>query len=260
MRSTSNGYVMALATPGEDHVTEGGNRLGRGLVAGHAYSLLKVAEVDGHELCRIRNPWGKFEWAGDWSDSSPLWTPERRAMVGIESENKDDGIFWMSFQDVLTRFESVNICHVRHPGLNSIPWKVDRKDVVFKFNQGGHGVESVTMFKITIGGEGAEMYATVHQPDKRRIGTAAYFDIGVTILKETAATGQYHFIASSGNSVDRQNQLEIFPGTLSSGTYLVIPTSTGCRIESERQRIIQSGKALTDADVTRTAVLSIHSE
>jgi hypothetical protein len=116
------------------------------------------------------------------------------------------------------------------------------------------------MFKITIGGEGAELYATVHQPDKRRIGTPTYFDIGVTILKETAAAGQYQFIASSGNSVERQNQLEVFPGVLSSGTYLIIPTSTGCRMEYERQQILKAGKTVSDADLTRSAVLSIHSE
>ena len=51
-----------------------------GLVPMHAYGLIGCAEVkDFHgKLVRIvclRNPWGSFEWRGDWSDHSPLWTP-----------------------------------------------------------------------------------------------------------------------------------------------------------------------------------------
>lgn len=49
-----------------------------GLVDGHAYSLISAKVVqkesgDTVRLCLIRNPWGKKEWTGAWSDSSPLW-------------------------------------------------------------------------------------------------------------------------------------------------------------------------------------------
>jgi hypothetical protein len=48
---------------------------GQGLIMGHAYSLLAVAEVklgDGKSvrLVKLRNPWGKGEWTGAWSDNS----------------------------------------------------------------------------------------------------------------------------------------------------------------------------------------------
>lgn len=45
-----------------------------GIVQGHAYSILKLIEVDGTKLIMIRNPWGDGEWTGDWSDDSELWT------------------------------------------------------------------------------------------------------------------------------------------------------------------------------------------
>ena len=50
-----------------------------GLVDAHAYSLIAAKEITNDQgkpvrLLQIRNPWGKKEWTGDWSDKSPLWT------------------------------------------------------------------------------------------------------------------------------------------------------------------------------------------
>lgn len=44
-----------------------------GLVYGHAYAVLAAKEVEGHKLVQVRNPWGRTEWTGDWSDNSSLW-------------------------------------------------------------------------------------------------------------------------------------------------------------------------------------------
>jgi len=50
-----------------------------GIMSGHAYSLNDVFEIlneekEGerktHRLLRIRNPWGRGEWKGKWSDES----------------------------------------------------------------------------------------------------------------------------------------------------------------------------------------------
>lgn len=51
-----------------------------GLIPGHAYTLLKIKIIEHPQkgkvkLLKIRNPWGKEEWQGDWSDGSKLWTP-----------------------------------------------------------------------------------------------------------------------------------------------------------------------------------------
>ena len=50
----------------------------QGLVQGHAYSVISCLEVDepsvgSWKMLRVRNPWGKFEWQGDWSDNSEKW-------------------------------------------------------------------------------------------------------------------------------------------------------------------------------------------
>lgn len=80
-----------------------------GIVQGHAFSILRLADVDGHKLMQIRNPWAKGEWTGDWSDNSDKWTTRLRNIVNWH-ESKDDGIFWMDLNDYVTEFDSIYIC------------------------------------------------------------------------------------------------------------------------------------------------------
>jgi len=54
-------------------------------------------------LCS-RNPWGRFEWKGDYCDSSELWKNDKDArdclLSGQDMVPKDDGVFWMSRKDL----------------------------------------------------------------------------------------------------------------------------------------------------------------
>lgn len=49
----------------------------QGIFEGHAYSIMEAREIeeDGvvHQLVKLRNPWGKKEWQGKWSDGSSEW-------------------------------------------------------------------------------------------------------------------------------------------------------------------------------------------
>eukprot|EP00456_Euglypha_rotunda_P055207 TRINITY_DN44838_c0_g1_i5.p1 TRINITY_DN44838_c0_g1~~TRINITY_DN44838_c0_g1_i5.p1 ORF type:complete len:111 (-),score=18.12 TRINITY_DN44838_c0_g1_i5:10-303(-) len=66
------------------------NASASGIVQGHAYALLKVVECDNHRLVQLRNPWGRKEWNGDWSDKSTLWT--RRMKVKLNFKDAEDEI------------------------------------------------------------------------------------------------------------------------------------------------------------------------
>ena len=44
-------------------------------MAGHAYTMISVFEVNQTKLLKMRNPWGSFEWKGLYSDNSNKWTP-----------------------------------------------------------------------------------------------------------------------------------------------------------------------------------------
>lgn len=83
-----------------------------GIVAGHAYSIIMCKEVavSDHQvfrLLKIRNPWGKFEWKGDWSDWSSMWDRYPIAEEVCQVEQRDDGIFWISLEDFTKIFNLV---------------------------------------------------------------------------------------------------------------------------------------------------------
>ena len=85
-----------------------------GLVDAHAYSLIgaKIITLDSgktERLIQIRNPWGKKEWQGDWSDKSPKWTESTKKQVDLQEV--DDGCFWIGFADYVKFFYITTICY-----------------------------------------------------------------------------------------------------------------------------------------------------
>lgn len=57
-----------------------------GVACSHAYTTLGtyVLTKDNGQtvnLVKVRNPWGQEQYAGDWSDSSSLWTDAYRKTV-----------------------------------------------------------------------------------------------------------------------------------------------------------------------------------
>ncbi|XP_054145737.1 calpain-6 [Melozone crissalis] len=95
----------------------------KGLIVGHAYSVTAIRKLRLGEtmvlsfkaqklfMIRLRNPWGKKEWHGAWSDSSEEWkkvSDSERKNLGLTVEN--DGEFWMTFEDWCKNFTDVDIC------------------------------------------------------------------------------------------------------------------------------------------------------
>lgn len=67
-----------------------------GLFPSHAYSILKAADYKGKRFVLIRNPWGKGEWTGKWSDGSSEWTSEWQGLHEVlDHQPGDDGVFVM---------------------------------------------------------------------------------------------------------------------------------------------------------------------
>ncbi|VUC32801.1 unnamed protein product [Clonostachys rosea] len=84
-----------------------------GIVLNHAYAIVRAVEVEDDKgnrvkLLKIRNPWGRNaggmgEWHGPWSDGSKEWSAEM--IRKLRHEFGDDGVFWMSLEDMLSNFK-----------------------------------------------------------------------------------------------------------------------------------------------------------
>ena len=100
-----------------------------GVLAGHAYSILDVFEIPKprgkkrktSRLLRIRNPWGRKEWNGKWSDDS-VETKQNKERIEQKLNEKyketkekitlsqEDGTFLMCFSDFRQIFNKLYIC------------------------------------------------------------------------------------------------------------------------------------------------------
>ncbi|XP_077918785.1 calpain-12 [Halichoerus grypus] len=96
-----------------------------GLVKGHAYSVTGTYKVTlgftKVRLLRLRNPWGRVEWTGAWSDSCPRWDALPKEWRDALLVKKEDGEFWMELKDFLRYFNTVQICSLSPEVLGPSP-------------------------------------------------------------------------------------------------------------------------------------------
>lgn len=130
-----NSLVGATINRPETVTTLSEIRLSNGLYQGHAYSVTGMVQVQLHtgdakvSLMRLRNPWGKKEWNGPWSDRSSEMkslTKEQREKLHLVA--LDDGEFWISFEDVMENFDEIVLCHMHPDALSSEMTTDNNKD------------------------------------------------------------------------------------------------------------------------------------
>ncbi|KAI0206576.1 hypothetical protein F4808DRAFT_447388 [Astrocystis sublimbata] len=112
----------------------------KGIVELHAYSIMKAVEIEDKRLVLLKNPWGKGEWRGPWSDGSKEWTAEW--LTKLEHKFGDDGNFWISYEDLLRKYQAFDRTRLFGPDWKitsiwttvSVPWTLDYHDTHFAFS------------------------------------------------------------------------------------------------------------------------------
>lgn len=88
--------MVASSLPGRDT-----DKSPNGISQGHAYTFLNATEIEvagrDRKVVQLRNPWGKGEYTGTWSDKDKIWnmvSQEEKERVHYEGV-REDGIFFM---------------------------------------------------------------------------------------------------------------------------------------------------------------------
>lgn len=110
-----------------------------GILALHAYSVMRAVEAEGERLVLLKNPWGKGEWKGPWSDGSKEWTSEW--LQRLNHKFGDDGAFWISYSDLLRKYQAFDRTRLFGDDWRvaslwttlAVPWKHDYHDTHFAF-------------------------------------------------------------------------------------------------------------------------------
>ncbi|XP_054474918.1 calpain-3b isoform X2 [Anoplopoma fimbria] len=94
-------------------------RTEHGLVRGHAYSIIGLAECDEVakdtriRLIRLRNPWGMVLWKGPWSANSKEWSTISTAdKDNLKKQTIEASEFWLSFDDFKRNFTKLEMCNL----------------------------------------------------------------------------------------------------------------------------------------------------
>ena len=125
-----------------------------GLINGYTYNMIDFYHIDKSDgnkeyLFKLKNPWSKGEWNGDWSDKSALWDEKAKSQVSFS--DKEDGIFYMNDTDFFKYFTHVEICYVLYDA-TSVMYTVEGEEknkngIVFNIETEKEGFLSVSVLR-----------------------------------------------------------------------------------------------------------------
>lgn len=248
----SAGFLMGASCGGDTQPAEEPVYAAVGLQTHHAYSVLDVKDVHGIRLVRLRNPWGRFSWTGDWSDASPLWTPELR--YELMAHGSEEGVFWMSLEDFMKYFDSVDVCKIRDE------WAEARVNGCFPAFAGPPAkVAVVTVFSTT------EVDLCLFQEGVRGKAQAvqSLLDLSIIVCRTSSGASNPRPLSLVFHSKRKVKANVSCNAILEEGTYMIICSAFNHWQSLEARRIEAVGASLVkdvvDEELFPNYVLSVHS-
>lgn len=180
----------------------------QGIEDGHAYSVLRAVTYDGERLVMVKNPWGKVEWTGPWSDGSKEWSEQALHDLGYKFGN--EGIFWMPYSDFLERF--VQLWRTR---LFTAEWSISQLWTPIRVPWLGGYSSTVFEFKVT---SPSPTVVALSQVDSRYYG-GLIGQYGYRLSFRLHKYGSKDHIVQGHSSGDRSAVAEVH---LTPGRYVVV--------------------------------------
>jgi hypothetical protein len=200
---------------------------------------------------RIRNPWGRGEWNGAWSDGSKEWTPQLMRHFKYTFEN--DGTFFMKFEDFLKNFNRIYVLRLMTDSEGEV-WQKYHFHGEWKGETAGGCTNNTTWFNnpqysLTISHPNTKVFINLSQHDLRYIlktnpsnyKNRQYDPMGIVVLqtndpdyKKTSYTPQDR-VATSLFCGMRDLSLEFLA---QKGTYIILPCTFNPRIEMPFELVV----------------------
>lgn len=210
-------------------------------VKNFTYSIIKGIEIqhnnyptegktskDVTRLLNVRNLWSLFEWSGDWSHDSPLWTEQILTDFDIKLDSEQKNI-WISLENFIENFQNIHVCKVQK--WNELRLRGKFVNGIDQNNNKISHFCSRWYYHIDIP-ETTHVVFGLHQEDEKNpmiAKTRPFIDIGLAILK--VENGTHKLVEYHDTDFVRQDFLEV---RLEPGEYIILPRSNGVCLDFDQ--------------------------
>ena len=178
----------------------------KGIIGDYDYTLMGVHKLAiGDKLVKLRNPWSKAAWKGDFNEKSYHWTETLITYLDVSEE--DDGIFFLPIKDFIEQFECVTLCHFNENMQRSCLFDLNSQN-------------QIAMYQFRIDNPGSH-YFGLSQNDKRMFESADHTYANLSIVVARVSDREVVYVGGKG-----QAQRDIwFKTDCQPGQYLAFVTT-----------------------------------